>query len=93
MPRAKRTRNKRDLRRNTTHAETTTCAPDLEPLLQERREAIHTAAAMGASPTDSGSDTELSQLTSNHHPTPDSMSEPGLARGPSVTPATADKLF
>ncbi|KAJ1119236.1 hypothetical protein NDU88_007422 [Pleurodeles waltl] len=93
MPRAKRTRNKRDRRRNTIYAETTKCTPDLEQLIQERREVIHTAAAMGAFPPGSGSDTELSQLTSDHPPTPDSISEPGLARGPPVTPATADELL
>ncbi|KAJ1142891.1 hypothetical protein NDU88_009203 [Pleurodeles waltl] len=92
-PRTKRSRNRRDRRRKTTHAGPTICAPDLEQLTQERSEAIHTAATMGASPPGSGSDTELSQLTSDRPLTPDHLSELGLIEGPPVTPATADELF
>ncbi|KAJ1157128.1 hypothetical protein NDU88_009843 [Pleurodeles waltl] len=93
MPRTKRSRNRRDRRRNTTHAGPTKCAPDLEQLIQERREAIHTTAMMGASRPGSGSDTELSQLTSDRPLTPDRLLESGLTEGPPVTPATADELF
>ncbi|KAJ1192549.1 hypothetical protein NDU88_001856 [Pleurodeles waltl] len=92
-PRAKRSRNKRDRKRNTTYTGPTKCAPDLEQLIRERREAIHTATAMGASPPVSGSDTELSQVTGDRPLTPDRLSEPGLIKGPPVTPATADELI
>ncbi|KAJ1208983.1 hypothetical protein NDU88_004362 [Pleurodeles waltl] len=92
-PRAKRSRNRRDRRRNTTHAGLSKCAPDLEQLIQERRKAIHTAAAMDASPPGSGSDTELSQSANDHPLTPDRLSESGLTGGPPVTPVTAGELF
>ncbi|KAJ1123437.1 hypothetical protein NDU88_001906 [Pleurodeles waltl] len=66
------------------------CAPDLEQLMQERREAIHSAAAISASPLASESDTELSQPPSDRPVTPDCLSELGLVGGP---PATPDELL
>ncbi|KAJ1127785.1 hypothetical protein NDU88_006178 [Pleurodeles waltl] len=92
-PRAKRSRTRRDRRRSTTHTGPTKCAPNLEQLIQERREAIHTAAAMGTSPPGLGSDTDLSQPLSDRPNTPDHLSESSLSVGPLVTPDTADKLF
>ncbi|KAJ1098384.1 hypothetical protein NDU88_003495 [Pleurodeles waltl] len=71
----------------------TTCTQDLEQLIQERREAIHIAVVISASPLASGSDTELSQPASDRPPTPDRLSELGLTGGPPVTPATAEELF
>ncbi|KAJ1100372.1 hypothetical protein NDU88_005458 [Pleurodeles waltl] len=76
-----------------TPATTQLCAPDLEQLIQERREAIHTAPAINASPLASGSDTELSQPASDHPLKLDRLSESGLTVGPPVAPATADELF
>ncbi|KAJ1163725.1 hypothetical protein NDU88_004178 [Pleurodeles waltl] len=92
-PRAKRSRTRRDRRRNATHTGPMKCAPDLEQLIQERREAIHTAATISASPLVSGSDTELLQPASDRPLTPDHLSESGLTGGPPVTPAIADELF
>ncbi|KAJ1164637.1 hypothetical protein NDU88_005072 [Pleurodeles waltl] len=71
-------------------AEAVTHAPDLEQLIQERREAIHSAAAICASPVVSESETEISQSPSDRPTTPDQLSELGLTEGPPVTPATAD---
>ncbi|KAJ1141295.1 hypothetical protein NDU88_007628 [Pleurodeles waltl] len=80
-------------RRNEAHTGPTKCTPDLEQLIQERREAIHTAGGISASPLVSGSDTELSQPASDRPLTPDRLSELGLVGGPPVTPANADELF
>ncbi|KAJ1083869.1 hypothetical protein NDU88_004024 [Pleurodeles waltl] len=94
MPQAKRSRNRRDQRRNTTHAGSTKCAPDLEQLIQERREAIHTAAAMGAFPPRARGQTQ------NSHSRPATILSHRIAYwsralpgGPPVMPATADELF
>ncbi|KAJ1126547.1 hypothetical protein NDU88_004954 [Pleurodeles waltl] len=92
-PRPRRRRTRRDRKRNAVHTGPTKCAPDLEQLIQERREAIHTAATISASPLPSGSDTELSQPASDRPLTPDHLLESDLTGGPPVTPATADELF
>ncbi|KAJ1164942.1 hypothetical protein NDU88_005374 [Pleurodeles waltl] len=93
VPRGKRSRTRRVQRRGETRAGPVACAPDLEQIIQERREAIHSAAAISASPLASESDTELSQPTSDRPVTPDCLLESGLDGGPPVTPATADNLF
>ncbi|KAJ1113598.1 hypothetical protein NDU88_001840 [Pleurodeles waltl] len=93
VPRGKRSRTRRVRRIGETRAGPVACTPDLEQLIQERREAIHSAAAISASPLASESDTELSQPTSDQPVTPDRLSELSLMGGPPVTPATADKLF
>ncbi|KAJ1087724.1 hypothetical protein NDU88_000889 [Pleurodeles waltl] len=85
VPRGKRSRARRIRRRGEIR--------DLKQLMQERREAIHSAAAISASPLASESDTELSQPPSDRLVTPDRLSELGLVWGPPVTPATADELF
>ncbi|KAJ1206349.1 hypothetical protein NDU88_001756 [Pleurodeles waltl] len=66
-------------------------APDLEQIIQERREALHSTAVISASPL--VSETELSYPPSDRPKTPDRSSESGYVVGPAVTPATADKLF
>ncbi|KAJ1188285.1 hypothetical protein NDU88_005047 [Pleurodeles waltl] len=63
-------------------------AHDLEQLIQERREAIHSAAAISASPVESESETEISQPPSDRPTKPDRLSELGFARGPPLTSAT-----
>ncbi|KAJ1123679.1 hypothetical protein NDU88_002147 [Pleurodeles waltl] len=68
-------------------------APDLEQLIQERREAIHSAATISASPVASESETEISQPPSDRPTTPYRLSELGFAGGPPVSPAMADKHF
>ncbi|KAJ1211028.1 hypothetical protein NDU88_006390 [Pleurodeles waltl] len=93
VPRGKRSWARRVRRRGEIRAGPLACAPDLEQLIQERREAIHSAAAVSASPLASESDTELSQPPSDRPVTPDCLSELGLVGGPPVTPATADELF
>ncbi|KAJ1207923.1 hypothetical protein NDU88_003313 [Pleurodeles waltl] len=81
-PRAKHSQTRRDRRRNEAHTGPTNCAPDLEQLIQERREAIHTAATISASPLISGSDTQLSQPVSDRPLTPDCLSESALVGAP-----------
>ncbi|KAJ1164278.1 hypothetical protein NDU88_004723 [Pleurodeles waltl] len=93
VPRGRRSRTRRVQRRGEAQANPVTCTSDLEQLKQERREAIHSAAATSASPLASESDTELSQPASDRPVTPDRLSELGLARSPPVTPAMADELF
>ncbi|KAJ1155915.1 hypothetical protein NDU88_008640 [Pleurodeles waltl] len=73
--------------------EAATHAPDLEHLIQERREAIQSEAAISASPVASESETEISQPPSDRPATPDWLSELGFPECPPVTPATVDKLF
>ncbi|KAJ1126794.1 hypothetical protein NDU88_005200 [Pleurodeles waltl] len=72
-PRAKRSRTRRDRKRNEAHTGPTKCTPDMEQLIQEGRQAIHTAATISASPLLSGSDKELSQPASDHPLTPDGL--------------------
>ncbi|KAJ1162441.1 hypothetical protein NDU88_002909 [Pleurodeles waltl] len=74
-------------------AEAAAHAPDLEQLIQEQREAIQLAAAISASPAALESETEISQPPSDQPVMPDRLSELGFQECPSVTPATADKLF
>ncbi|KAJ1110426.1 hypothetical protein NDU88_007778 [Pleurodeles waltl] len=93
LPRDKRSRARRIRRRGEIRSGPVACAPDLEQLIQERREAIHSAAAISASLLASESDTELSQPLSGKPVMPDCLSELGLVGGPPVTPATADELF
>ncbi|KAJ1096126.1 hypothetical protein NDU88_001270 [Pleurodeles waltl] len=57
-------------------------APDLEQLVQERREVIHSAAAISASQLASESETEISQPPSDRPTTPDRLSELGLVEAP-----------
>ncbi|KAJ1156110.1 hypothetical protein NDU88_008835 [Pleurodeles waltl] len=68
-------------------------APDLEQLIQEQREAIQSAAAIGASPVASESEIDISRPPSDRPAAPDRLSELGFQECPSVTPATADKPF
>ncbi|KAJ1180590.1 hypothetical protein NDU88_005811 [Pleurodeles waltl] len=70
MPRTKRSRSRRDRTRNTTRTGPNKCAPDLEQQIQERREAIHTEAAMGMPPPGLGSDTKISQQTNRPEAVP-----------------------
>ncbi|KAJ1216607.1 hypothetical protein NDU88_004208 [Pleurodeles waltl] len=93
VPQGKHSRARRVRRRGEIRAGPVACASDLEQLMQERREAIHSAAAISAYPLASKSDTELSQPPSDRPVTPDRLSELGLVGGPPVTPATADELF
>ncbi|KAJ1192016.1 hypothetical protein NDU88_001328 [Pleurodeles waltl] len=93
VPGSKRSRARHVRRRGEVRAGSVTCAPDLEQLIQERSEAIHSATTISASPLASESATELSQPPSDRPVTPDSLSELGLVGGPPVTPATADELF
>ncbi|KAJ1091195.1 hypothetical protein NDU88_004322 [Pleurodeles waltl] len=65
MPWARRDRTRRARRKGEARAGRTTRAPDLEQLIQERREAIQSAAAISTSPLVSESDTELSQSPSD----------------------------
>ncbi|KAJ1083663.1 hypothetical protein NDU88_003818 [Pleurodeles waltl] len=88
--RRKRDRARCTQKRGEVRAGPVACAPDLEQLIQERREAIHSAAAISASPVASKSETEISQPPSDQPITPDRLSELGLAEGPPVMPATAD---
>ncbi|KAJ1131404.1 hypothetical protein NDU88_009741 [Pleurodeles waltl] len=91
--RSKHNRFRRGRKRGEVRAEPLTHAPDLEQLIQERKEVIHSAAAISASPVASESETEISQPPSDRPITPARLSELGLAEGPPVTPATADKRF
>ncbi|KAJ1144364.1 hypothetical protein NDU88_010663 [Pleurodeles waltl] len=91
--RSRRNRARRARRRGETRAGPVTRAPDLEQLIQERREAIHSTAAISASPLTSESETEISLPPSDRPTTPDRSFELGLVEGPPVTPATADELF
>ncbi|KAJ1090746.1 hypothetical protein NDU88_003875 [Pleurodeles waltl] len=81
VPRGKHSRARRVLRRGEVHTGPVTHAPDLEQLIQERREVIHSVAAFSASPLASESDTELSQLPNGRPATPDCLSELGLVGG------------
>ncbi|KAJ1124755.1 hypothetical protein NDU88_003204 [Pleurodeles waltl] len=92
MLRSKRSQARHAQKRSEINAGPGTHAPDLEQLIQERREAIHSAAAISASPLVSKSETEISQPPSDQPITPD-RSESGFVVGPSVTPATVDELF
>ncbi|KAJ1177363.1 hypothetical protein NDU88_002622 [Pleurodeles waltl] len=74
-------------------AEVAAHAPDLEQPPQEQREAIQSAAAISASPAGAESETEISQPPSDRPVTLDRLLELGFQECPSVTPATADKLF
>ncbi|KAJ1123494.1 hypothetical protein NDU88_001963 [Pleurodeles waltl] len=75
VPRGKRNRARRIRKRGEIRAGPVARAPDLEQLMQERREAIHSAAAISASPLASESDTELSQPPSDQPITPDCLSD------------------
>ncbi|KAJ1109199.1 hypothetical protein NDU88_006563 [Pleurodeles waltl] len=66
---------RRSRRRGAGTAEAVAHAPDLEQLIQERREALQSAAAIGTSPRVSESDTELSQLPRDRPATPDRLSD------------------
>ncbi|KAJ1112650.1 hypothetical protein NDU88_000911 [Pleurodeles waltl] len=90
---SKHNRARRTQKRGEVRAGPVARAPDLEHLMQEKREAIHSAAAIIASPLVSESESEVSQPPSNRPITPDRLSELGLVEGPPVTPATADELF
>ncbi|KAJ1154253.1 hypothetical protein NDU88_007007 [Pleurodeles waltl] len=59
MPRSGCRRTRRARRKGETRASPVTCAPDLEQLMQERREAIQSAVAISTSPLASESDPEL----------------------------------
>ncbi|KAJ1168926.1 hypothetical protein NDU88_000838 [Pleurodeles waltl] len=69
--RSKRNRARRARKRGEASAGPVTHAPDLEQLIQERREAIHSAAAISASPLASESETEILQPPSDRPTTPD----------------------
>ncbi|KAJ1166856.1 hypothetical protein NDU88_007252 [Pleurodeles waltl] len=69
--RSKRNRVRRVRKRGEVRAEPVTYTSDLEQLMQERREAIHSAAAISASPVASESETEISQPPSDRPITPD----------------------
>ncbi|KAJ1105452.1 hypothetical protein NDU88_002858 [Pleurodeles waltl] len=75
MPWGRRGRTRRARRRGEPWADRTTRAPDLEQLIQERREAIQSTAAISTSPLVSESDSELSQSASDRPATPDRLSE------------------
>ncbi|KAJ1083683.1 hypothetical protein NDU88_003838 [Pleurodeles waltl] len=90
--RNKHNRARRARKRGEVRTGPVTCASDLEQLIQQRREAIHSAAAISASPVASESETEILQPPSDRPITPDRLSELGLAEDPPVTPATADEL-
>ncbi|KAJ1204267.1 hypothetical protein NDU88_008048 [Pleurodeles waltl] len=51
MPRLRRNLTRRDRKKNTAHNGPSKCALELEQLIQERREAFHTAAAISVAPT------------------------------------------
>ncbi|KAJ1192936.1 hypothetical protein NDU88_002242 [Pleurodeles waltl] len=91
--RSKRSRARHAPKRGEVRVGPVTHAPDLEQLMRERREAIHSTAAIGTSLLASESETEISQPPSDRPTTPDRLSDLGLVEGPSVTPATADLLF
>ncbi|KAJ1123112.1 hypothetical protein NDU88_001585 [Pleurodeles waltl] len=91
--RNRRGRARRGRKGSGANVEAVAHAPDLEQLIQERREAIQSAAAISASPAESESETENSQPPSDRPTTPDRLSELGFQECPSVTPATADELF
>ncbi|KAJ1210063.1 hypothetical protein NDU88_005431 [Pleurodeles waltl] len=80
-------------RRGVVTAEAAAHAPDLEQLIQERREALQSAVAICASPRVSELETEISQPPSDRPATPDRLSELGFLDCPTVNPATADDLF
>ncbi|KAJ1207422.1 hypothetical protein NDU88_002813 [Pleurodeles waltl] len=84
---------RRGRRRGVVTAEAAAHAPDLEQLIHERREALQSAAAIGASPRVSKSEAETSQPPSDRPATPDRLSELGFLDCPAMTPATADDLF
>ncbi|KAJ1158077.1 hypothetical protein NDU88_010771 [Pleurodeles waltl] len=92
-PRSRRSRARRGRKGSGVTAEAAAHAPDLEQLIQERREAIQSSAAISASPAASESETEISQPPSDRPFTADRPSELGFQECLSVTPATADKLF
>ncbi|KAJ1155952.1 hypothetical protein NDU88_008677 [Pleurodeles waltl] len=72
--RSKRNRARRALKRGEVGAGPVTHALDLEQLIHERREAIHSAAAISASPVASESETEILQPPSDRPITPDRLS-------------------
>ncbi|KAJ1117917.1 hypothetical protein NDU88_006113 [Pleurodeles waltl] len=90
---SRRSRARRGRKGGGVTTEAATHAPDLEQLIQERREALQSAAALSASPPAAESETEISQPPSDRPATPDRLTELGFPECPSVTPATADKLF
>ncbi|KAJ1156406.1 hypothetical protein NDU88_009125 [Pleurodeles waltl] len=61
VPRSKCSRARRAWRRGDAGMRSATHAPDLEQLMQERREAIHSAATISAFPLASDSETEATQ--------------------------------
>ncbi|KAJ1152326.1 hypothetical protein NDU88_005101, partial [Pleurodeles waltl] len=80
-------------RRGAGTAEAVAHAPDLEQLIQERREALQLAAMIGTSPRVSESDTDISQPPSDCPATTYRLSELGFPDCLVVTPATVDDLF
>ncbi|KAJ1159292.1 hypothetical protein NDU88_011959 [Pleurodeles waltl] len=82
VPHSKRSRARRAQRRGGAGVRYATHAQDLEQLIQERREAIHSAATISASPPASDSETEHSQPPSDRPATPDRLSELSLVGGP-----------
>ncbi|KAJ1217846.1 hypothetical protein NDU88_005433 [Pleurodeles waltl] len=92
-PRSGHTRMRRGRRVGGATAENAKHAPDMEQIIQERREALQSAAAVSASPSASEAEAEISHPPSDRPTTPDQLSGSSSPVRLGVTPGTADDLF
>ncbi|KAJ1184349.1 hypothetical protein NDU88_001157 [Pleurodeles waltl] len=88
---SRRSRERHGRKGGSVTTETASHAPDLEQLIQERREALQSAVAINASPMES--ETEISQPPGDRPANPDRLSQLGIPACLGVTPGTADNLF